>query len=207
MNLDEMKEWLRGGYKTPPVPPPLRDGMTEVELTCHMLRYPTFIDADDCAARKNEYDEFMVVWNNRPFVTVRGEISRITNLPPEKWGDLNKVVITAGIGSGQVIAETVALKLEAGHTYQAALDTTYAVCLTNKVANQARERLLCRKIIPFENLDMLEKIVNRNIVWHDPTTYDMSFNGTNFTNDELEKNKLLTVDEIEMKEKYHFSWM
>ena len=210
MNIDEITELVRGGYKAPPVPPAIRDDMTEVELCCHLLRYPQYIDAEDRVAIEKDYSVFMVVWKNKPFITVRNMISRLTSLTAENIGELNKVVITfegASLGYGQVVSETVALKLEAGHSLQAALSSTYCVCAKDEVAKQLRDRLLCRKFIPLDNLDELESIVTRNIVWHDPLAYDLSFNGTNFTDAEVEKMKSYTPAEVEAKTKYNFPWM
>ncbi len=183
LNLDEIKAWIRGGYKEPPVPPPLRDDMTEVELICHLLRFPRYWDKADEAIER-EYEVNVMVWQNLPLSTMRNTIAAMTKLPPEKWGELN-TVFAQSPWSGQALAETVALKLEAGHSYQAALETTYCVCNNWKVVEQLRDRLLCRKMLPLDELDELEKIVTRNIVKHGSFSEDGSFNGSDLTEAEL----------------------
>ena len=188
LNLNEMTAWLRGGYKEPPVPPPLRDDMTEVELICHILRYPSYWDKADRKAIESEYDVFVIVWQNMPLSTMRRTIEEMTKLPPEKWGELN-TVFAQSPWSGQALAETVALKLEAGHSYQAALETTYCVCNNMMVVAQLRDRLLCRKMLPLDNLDTLEQIVTRNIVRHGSFADDGSFCGSEMSHAELAAKK------------------
>ncbi len=185
LNLNEMKAWLRGGYNEPPVPPPLRDDMTEVELICHTLRYPSYWDKADKRAIESEYDVFVIVWKNMPLSTMQRKIQEITKLPLHKWGELNKVFAQPSLWFGQALAETVALKLEAGHSYQEALETTYSVCNNRKVVERLRDRLLCRKILPLDNLDTLEQIVTRNIVRHGLFADDGSFIGSDLTDSEL----------------------
>ena len=194
LNLNEMKAWLRGGYNEPPVPPPLRDDMTEVELICHTLRYPSYWDRADKRAIESEYDVFMIVWRNMPLSTMRRTIEEMTKLPPKKWGEL-KIVFAQSLWNGQALAETVALKLEAGHSYQAALETTYCVCNDRKVVTQLRDRLLCRKMLPLDDLDTLEKIITRNIVRHGAFAEDGSFSGSD-----------LSEAEIAAKNEFNLNW-
>lgn len=194
LNLSEIKAWLRGGYKEPPVPPPLRDDMTEVELICHILRYPSYCDKADKKAIESEYDVFVIVWQNMPLSTMRSKINEITKLPPDRWGELNKVFAQSSLWYGQALAETVALKLEAGHSYQAALETTYCVCNNAKVVAQLRDRLLCRKMLPLDNLDTLEQIVTRNIVKHGSFADGGTFNGSDLSDAELAAKNEFNLD-------------
>lgn len=209
MNLDEMKEWLSGGYAKSPTPPPISDDITELGLVCHLLRYPQFHDNEDKTKIVSEYGIFITVWKNYFANHLQVELARITAPKPTnlisritKFGPLSKF----GTGGGQALAEIVARKIEAGHTYKEALEMIQVVHENETLVLNIRDRLLCRKMIPVSNLEELEKIVVKNIVCHDPFTYDNSFNGTNFTNSELEEANKLTPEQLEAKIKYNLPW-
>lgn len=125
----------------------------------------------------------------------------LDQLPQELFSDPEKTICDpAGCGDGQFLSEAVIRKLENGLTLEQALSTTYGVELMMDNVLLCRERLLC-------GYEEYRHIVTRNIVCHNGLTYDFSFNGTDMTDEELEKHKLLTDAKAAMKKKYNRSWM
>lgn len=88
------------------------------------------------------------------------------------------------MGYDVAVYETVLVRMEFGLSLAEALNVTFAVCGDRATVDKMRNVLLCGEEECSEY--DLRKIVTRNIVCHDPDTYDGSFNGTDLTDAELE---------------------
>lgn len=102
----------------------------------------------------------------------------LDQLPEELFTDPEKTFIDNSCGDGQFLSEVLIRKLEHGHDFEQALSTIYGVDLMPDNVELCRERLLCGR-------EDLRHIVTTNIVCHDALTYDYSFNGTDFTEEQL----------------------
>jgi hypothetical protein len=103
----------------------------------------------------------------------------LDQLPHELFEDHNKTFLDNSCGDGQFLGEVLIRKMENGSTFEQALSTVYGVDLMQDNVDECRRRLLCGR-------EDLRHIVERNIVCHNALTYDYSFNGTNFTEAELQ---------------------
>ena len=83
----------------------------------------------------------------------------------------------------KLVYEIVLIRMECGLSHVDALNVTYAVCADKPTVDKMREVLLCGEEESSEY--DIRAIVTRNIVCHDPDTYDGSFNGTDLTDAEL----------------------
>jgi len=113
-----------------------------------------------------------------PTSTVNDILNEIEKLDSSAFTDSTKTVIDNSCGDGQMLAGALYRKLENGIDFETALSTLYGVDLMVDNSELCRERLLCGR-------EDLRHIVEKNIVWHDALTYDYSFNGTNYNDDEL----------------------
>jgi len=102
----------------------------------------------------------------------------LEQIPIEQFTDPTKTFLDPSCGDGQFLSEVVIRKLENGSTLEQALSTTYGVDIMPDNVIECQNRLLCGR-------EDLRHIVKRNIVCHDALTYDYSFNGTDFTDEEL----------------------
>lgn len=107
----------------------------------------------------------------------------LDQLPLELFTDPDKTFLDSSCGDGQFLSEVLIRKLEAGQDFERALGTIYGVDLMPDNVTLCRERLLCGR-------EDLRHIVTTNIVCHDALTYDYSFNGTDFSKDELSRRQL-----------------
>lgn len=107
----------------------------------------------------------------------------LNQLPQNLFTDPTKTFLDNSCGDGQFLSEVLIKKLENGIDFETALSTIYGVDLMPDNVQLCRDRLLCGR-------EELRHIVERNIVCHDALTYDYSFNGTNYTNAELQQQKL-----------------
>lgn len=112
----------------------------------------------------------------------------LDHLGPEVFTDPTKTFMDPSCGDGQFLSEIIIRKLEGGSTFEQALSTTYGVELMADNVALCRDRLLCGH-------EEFRHIVTRNIVCHDALTYDFSFNGTDYSDDELAA-----------KSKYNVAW-
>ena len=106
---------------------------------------------------------------------------------PTVFKDQDKMVLDQSCGDGQFLGEALIRKLENGIDFKTALSTIYGVDIMQDNVELCRERLLCGQ-------EDLRHIVETNIVCHDASTYDYSFNGTNKTEDELRFDNLFTIE-------------
>lgn len=95
----------------------------------------------------------------------------LDNLDPALFTNPEKTFIDPSCGDGQFLSEVVVRKLEAGHTLEQALSTTYGVDLMPDNVELCRERLLCGH-------EEYRPIVERNIVCADGLRYHYRFDGT-----------------------------
>ena len=107
----------------------------------------------------------------------------LDQLPQELFSDPTKTFLDNSCGDGQFLGEVLIRKMENGATFEQALSTVYGVDLMEDNVEECRKRLLCGR-------EDLRYIVERNIVCHDATTYDYSFNGTNMNCVELQLKQL-----------------
>jgi len=107
----------------------------------------------------------------------------LDQLPSTVFTDFTKTFCDPSCGDGQFLGEVLIRKIEHGATFEQALSTVYGVDLMEDNVRLCRERLLCGQ-------QHLKHIVERNIVCHDALTYDYSFNGTNFNEDEVQWDRL-----------------
>lgn len=114
-----------------------------------------------------------------PTERVQKELNKIEKIQPNIFKDPVNTFIDPGCGDGQFLSEVLIRKLENGIKFEVALSTIYGVDLMEDNVNLCRERLICGQ-------DHLRHIVERNIVCHDALDYDYSFNGTDFTDKELQ---------------------
>ena len=142
-------------------------------------------------------------------VKATGEVFTPTSLvqeildkfPPEKF-DLDVTFLDPSCGDGQFLSEVLVYKLKRyddqneqsgeipDEIFRRALKSIYGVEFKEDNVDLCRERMLCGQT---QFID----IVKTNIVHHDALTYDYSFNGTNFTDKELqEQNAIIKVPEV-----------
>ena len=107
----------------------------------------------------------------------------LDKLPQELFESHDKTFLDPSCGDGQFLGEVLIRKMENGATFEQALSTVYGVDLMLDNVEECRKRLLCGR-------EDLRHIVERNIVCHDATTYDYSFNGTNMNRNELQLKQL-----------------
>lgn len=107
----------------------------------------------------------------------------LDSLPQSLFADSNEPFLDPSCGDGQFLSEVLIRKIENGISFEDALSSIYGVELMEDNAEECRKRLLCGQ-------EQLRHIVDRNIVCHDGLTYDYSFNGTNFTEQEVLNQKL-----------------
>lgn len=91
------------------------------------------------------------------------------------------------MGNYVSVYEIVLMRMEFGLSLEDALNVTFAVCGDRARVDEIRNTLLCGEEESSEY--NIRKIVTKNIVCHDPGTYDGSFNGTDLTNAELAAKK------------------
>jgi type I restriction-modification system DNA methylase subunit len=103
----------------------------------------------------------------------------LNNMDPELFTDSTKTLLDPSCGDGQFLASILYRKVENGIDFETALSTLYGVELMPDNVEECRKRLLCGR-------EDLRHIVETNIVCHNALTYDYSFNGTNFTDKELQ---------------------
>jgi len=102
----------------------------------------------------------------------------LDSLPQTLFTDPLETFLDPSCGDGQFLSEILIRKMENGIGFEDALSSIYGVELMEDNAEECRKRLLCGQ-------EQLRHIVERNIVCHNGLTYDYSFNGTNFTEQEL----------------------
>lgn len=107
----------------------------------------------------------------------------LDQLPEELFTDPEKTFLDNSCGDGQFLSEVLIRKLQHGHDFEQALSTIYGVDLMPDNVELCRERLLCGR-------EDLRHIVTTNIVCHDALTYDYSFNGTDFTEEQLSRQNI-----------------
>ena len=154
-------------------------------------------ELDRCIKHLRDRDYLSLIQRDEERIKRNGEIftptklvqEMLDQLPAEVFSDPEKTYCDPSCGDGQFLSEVVIRKLEHGSTLEKALSTTYGVELMRDNVELCRERLLCGR-------EEFRHIVTRNIVCHDFLTYDHSFNGTDYTDEELEA-----------KNKYNFPWM
>ena len=154
-------------------------------------------ELDRCIRHLRERDYLSLIQRDEDRIRRNGEIftptklvqEMLDQLPSEMFSDPEKTYCDPSCGDGQFLSEVVIRKLENGSTLEKALSTTYGVELMHDNVELCRERLLCGH-------EEFRHIVTRNIVCHNFFTYDHSFNGTDYTNEELAA-----------KKKYNFPWM
>jgi hypothetical protein len=103
----------------------------------------------------------------------------LNELPSEIFADSTQPFIDNSCGDGQFLSEVLIRKIENGIDFETALSTIYGVDLMLDNVKLCRDRLLCGR-------EDLRHIVEKNIVCHNALIYDYSFNGTNFTDKELQ---------------------
>ena len=156
-----------------------------------------FRDVREEAKDRTLYDYTALLRNEKPshgqyastylITDTRKYISK--NFSKEQLKDTHQAIrinISANdvhMGEYVLVYEIVLMRMELGLSLDGALATTFAVCGDKDTVDKMRETLLCGE----EELNGydLRKIVTRNIVCHDPDTYDGSFNSTDLTDAEL----------------------
>ena len=106
----------------------------------------------------------------------------LDQLPQNLFTDSTKTFLDPACGDGQFLGEVLIRKLENSIDFETALSTIYGVDLMPDNVKLCQDRLLCGQ-------EHLRHIVERNIVCHEALSYDYSFNGTNFTEQELHQQK------------------
>jgi type I restriction-modification system DNA methylase subunit len=106
-----------------------------------------------------------------PTPLVQMSLTLLESQCPDLFTDPSKTILDPSCGDGQFLGEALIRKIENGIDFETALGSIYGVDLMEDNVELCRERLLCGR-------EDLRHIVEKNIVCHDATTYDYSFNGT-----------------------------
>jgi hypothetical protein len=88
--------------------------------------------------------------------------------PADCWADPRNIFIDNSCGNGNILAEILIRKLDAGLDFETALSTIRGVEFEKDNAEECRERLLCGQ-------EHLRHIVEKNIVCADALTYNYTF--------------------------------
>jgi len=122
-----------------------------------------------------ERDRLRVKATGEVFTPTPLVLEILGQFPEEVFQDPTKTFLDNSCGDGQFLGEVLIRKLQNGHDFETALGTIYGVDLMPDNVVLCRDRLLCGR-------EDLRPIVERNIVCHDALTYDYSFGGPVYWN-------------------------
>jgi type I restriction-modification system DNA methylase subunit len=111
----------------------------------------------------------------------------LDRLDPEIFQNPEKTFLDPSCGDGQFLGEVLIRKIEAGASFEQALDTIYGVDLMQDNVNLCRERLLCGR-------EDLRHVVEKNIVCADALRYHYRFDLSHPYDDEtkeIEQEKII----------------
>ena len=115
----------------------------------------------------------------------------LDQIPIEKFEDPAKTFLDPSCGDGQFLGEVLIRKLEylkdennniTDEQFKSVLESIYGIDLMTDNVKETHKRLLCNS-----KKKQFKQIVTRNIICRSGLDYDYSFNGTPYTNKELEE--------------------